>query len=160
MSAEHWSGGCQCGFVRYRVEPDQVLTFYCCHCTECQGQASSAFGMSMKMPRAAFELVSGELARWQRRADSGNVNRASFCPRCGCRIYHDGGEGSERVSVKAGSLDNVAELAPVGHIWTDSAQPWVPIDAGLVCFPRQPPSYAPLEEAWRRSRALVRSPRD
>ena len=82
-SASRWRGGCQCGYIRYRIDPARILTLYCCHCTECQRQSSSAFGMSMKLPRAAFELMSGELARWQRVADSGDLNRASFCPRCG-----------------------------------------------------------------------------
>ena len=39
-------GGCQCGAVRYAISA-APLTLYCCHCTECQAQSSSAFGMSM-----------------------------------------------------------------------------------------------------------------
>lgn len=144
-----WSGGCQCGFIRYRIDSERISTLYCCHCTECQRQSASGFAMSMKMPRAAFELVSGELAHWQRTAESGRVNRANFCPRCGCRIYHDGGDGSPRVSLKAGSLDDTSVLDPIGHIWTDSAQPWVTFADQGVCFRRQPPSYEALEEAWR-----------
>jgi hypothetical protein len=46
-------GGCQCGRVRYRVE-GEPLTLGICHCTECQRQSGSAFGMSMVTPKGQF----------------------------------------------------------------------------------------------------------
>ncbi|MGI9355136.1 MAG: GFA family protein, partial [Rhizobiaceae bacterium] len=49
------TGGCQCGKLRYRVTA-QPATLYCCHCTECQAQSSSAFGMSLRVPSGAVEI--------------------------------------------------------------------------------------------------------
>jgi hypothetical protein len=47
---EPWTGGCQCGAVRYQIEPLEVLTLHCRHCRECQRQAATGFGMSMLLP--------------------------------------------------------------------------------------------------------------
>ncbi|MEM8613383.1 MAG: GFA family protein [Cyanobacteria bacterium P01_H01_bin.105] len=49
-------GGCQCGQIRYEIQAEP-LTLYVCHCTECQQQSSSAFGMSMSVPREAVKLL-------------------------------------------------------------------------------------------------------
>ncbi len=143
------SGGCQCGAARYDIDLQQVLTLYCCHCRECQRQAASAFGMSMKLPRSAFALTSGTLAQWQRPTDRGGKNRAHFCPDCGCRIYHDAGDGADAISLKAGSLDDLSGLVPVGHLWTKRAQPWVQFAPDDIVYPGQPDSYDRLIAAWR-----------
>jgi Glutathione-dependent formaldehyde-activating enzyme len=50
-----YTGGCQCGSVRYDVtmEPIRLLT---CHCKECQRQSGSAFAMSMPVKKDASSL--------------------------------------------------------------------------------------------------------
>ena len=55
-----YTGGCQCGAIRYEVT-DEPITLYACHCTACQTQSSSAFGLSMKLARDAFRLASAKL---------------------------------------------------------------------------------------------------
>jgi hypothetical protein len=80
-------GGCQCGHLRYRIEGEPI-GLVVCHCTECQRQSGSAFGMSLAIPSAAFRLLAGELARFTVVADSGRSKICSFCPECGCRIHH------------------------------------------------------------------------
>ena len=153
MSEEH-HGGCQCGETRYRIDASEVRTLYCCHCTECQRQAASGFGMSMLMPRTAFELTKGKLANWQRIGHSGAVNRANFCPHCGVRIFHDGGEGTEQISLKAGTLDDTSELAPIGHIWTKSAQGWMDFADDALVYETQPDDdNAALNAAYAAARA-------
>lgn len=117
-------GGCQCGAIRYRFS-GPPLTLYLCHCTECQKQSASAFGMSLWVPRAKLEILSGEPKFWQRGADSGRTMVCAFCPDCGSRLYHAESPDSETVSLKAGSLDDKAGLKPAAHIWIKSAQPWV-----------------------------------
>ena len=41
-------GGCQCGAVRYRLD-GKLYTVAVCHCTMCQRQSGSAFGMSLAL---------------------------------------------------------------------------------------------------------------
>ena len=58
---ETWSGGRQCGAIRYEVAFEEVLTLVCCHCRECQRQSASAFGMSLILPRSAFRVAEGSM---------------------------------------------------------------------------------------------------
>ena len=51
-------GGCLCGAVRYRFA-GSPLAFYVCHCTDCQKQTGSAFGLSMIVKRDDVELLQG-----------------------------------------------------------------------------------------------------
>lgn len=139
------SGGCQCGQLRYRIT-EMPLTLYCCHCTECQGQSSSAFGMSLRVPARAVELQ-GNYASFTRDAGKETAAEGVFCPQCGSRVVHRGRGSDSGSSVKAGSLDETGWLQPVGHIWTDSAQDWVKLDG--LCYARQPSdNYQALIEAF------------
>jgi hypothetical protein len=125
-------GGCQCGSVRYHLEGEPV-GLAVCHCTECQRQSGSAFGMSLAVPRNTFRLLSGELKRSLLLCDSGRTEHCAFCPTCGTRIYHQVMEPV--LSIKAGTLDDTSWLSPAAHYWTRRKQPWVLIPDGARCFP-------------------------
>ncbi len=142
------AGGCQCGAVRYRIT-GWPLTLYCCHCSECQRQSSSAFGMSLRVRRSDVDIDMAAMKHWIR--DSGKPTEAHcrFCPTCGTRIMHDRPD-AEAVTIKAGTLDDRSWLHPVGHIWTASAQPWMPIDDRLLVYSHQPESDDDLYAAWER----------
>ena len=124
-------GGCQCGYVRYRLE-GEPLGLAVCHCTECQKQSGSAFGMSLAIPRAGFRLLSGELKTFSVRCDSGRIKECVFCPECGTRIHHRVHDAV--LSLKPGTLDDTSWLSPQAHYWTKSKQPWVAIPDGARCF--------------------------
>ena len=143
------TGGCQCGAIRYGIK-GQPLTLYLCHCRECQKQAAGAFGMSLWVRRSDFELRAGTPRFWLRGADSGGKMVCAFCGDCGSRVYHASSHESETISIKAGSLDDVLSLQPVGHIWTRSAQPWVPIDAlpGALRYETEPAGFEDLIDSW------------
>ena len=81
-----YTGGCQCGQVRYELtgEPIRLIA---CHCTECQRQSGSAFGMSMLVRQDDLK-ISGVTKSFVRVVDSGNENIAVFCPDCGVRIHN------------------------------------------------------------------------
>jgi hypothetical protein len=147
--AETWPGGCQCGQVRYRIDADRVKTLCCCHCRDCQKQSGSAFGMSLIVPREAFVLERGSPSVWEHRSARGSLKRAHFCPRCGGRIFHDAGEASALVSVKAGTLDDTAALQPAGHLWTRRAQAWVQLPAGALHYEGEPETDEALYGAYR-----------
>ncbi|PLX42361.1 MAG: aldehyde-activating protein [Hyphomicrobiales bacterium] len=141
------TGGCQCGHVRYEIT-GAPLTFYICHCTECQKQSSSAFGMSMTVRRAETRIIQGEMKIWQRPTDSGNRLSCYFCPECGTRLFHARSGTSEIWNLKAGSLDDTSWLQPAGHIWTKSAQKWVHIPEHTLNYEAQPETKDALGAAW------------
>ena len=124
-------GGCQCGKVRYRID-GEPLNLAVCHCTECQRQSGSAFGMSLAVKSESFRLLSGELRRFTTLCDSGRTKDCTFCPGCGTRIYHQ--VVDEVLVVKAGTLDDTSWLNPSAHYWTKRKQPWVLIPPGVRCI--------------------------
>ena len=73
------TGSCQCGALRYRIT-ETPLTLYCCHCSECQAQASSAFGMSLRIPASGIELL-GEYGSFVRDPGKSNAVEGVFCHR-------------------------------------------------------------------------------
>ena len=142
-------GGCQCGQLRFRItaEPE---TLYCCHCTDCQAQSASAFGMSMRVPADGVE-IDGKTGSNTRDPGQETATEGVFCPECGCRVAHLGGGSNSGASVKAGSLDDVSWLQPVGHIWTRSAQKWMQFE-GLIYETQPEDEYAALIEAFQTAR--------
>lgn len=143
------NGGCLCGHLRYEVNAEP-LSVYVCHCTECQRQSGSAFGMSAIVPRSAFSIT-GKPQRWSRTTERGNVLDGDSCPVCGTRIVHYPRVNEAVAILKPGTLDDTRWLVPVGHIWTRSAQPWVSIPADAVNFETQP-DVGRLIEAWQARR--------
>ncbi|MCB1384942.1 MAG: GFA family protein [Nitratireductor sp.] len=143
-----WRGSCQCGQVRYRLNR-MPLTLYCCHCSECQKQSASMHGMSM-IVRAADIEITGETRIWTRPTDSGNTTDCCFCPDCGSRVYHRGSQRKESgmLTLKAGSLDVIAAIEPVGHIWLKRRQAGFRGDPAVLHFDGQPDDYGELIAAF------------
>lgn len=141
------TGGCQCGAVRYRIDAEP-LTVIACHCTECQKQSASAFGMTAPVPRAALAVTRGTPTRWSRIAESGNEVGAVFCGACGTRLWHEP-VNKALLNLKPGTLDDPSWAKPVAHIWTEKAQPWVREMLDGQIYPKQHPSLEPLVAAWR-----------
>ena len=54
-----YTGGCQCGAVRYRVE-GTLGDPHLCHCRMCQKAAGNYFLPLANAPRERFSLVRGE----------------------------------------------------------------------------------------------------
>src|ERR1700733_1086929 len=130
-----YTGGCQCGSVRYVVttEPIRLLA---CHCKECQRQSGSAFAMSMPVKKDNL-TVTGPTKQFMRLADSGNEVTGVCCPECGVRIYHVLRSAPDVASIKPGTLDDTRWLRPDIFIWMKSAQGWVPVPDGVKTLEQQ-----------------------
>ena len=133
--AAPYTGGCQCGSVRYVVttEPIRLLA---CHCKECQRQSGSAFGMSMPVKKTSL-TVTGRTKQFTRGADSGNEVTGVFCPECGVRIYHVLKSAPDVASIKPGTLDDTSWLRPSSFIWMRSAQGWVSVPDDVKALEQQ-----------------------
>ena len=130
-------GGCLCGRIRYDVTGDP-LAIVACHCTQCQGQSGSAFGMSMVVPRENFQILEGELRKYAARADSGTAKDCMFCGDCGTRIYNALSSLLATFNLKPGTLDDTSWLRPVAHVWVAHKQPWVPVPGDLPAYEGNP----------------------
>jgi hypothetical protein len=125
------TGGCLCGKVRYRV-PLKPLATVVCHCRHCQRQAGSAFSVVVVISRSALDLE-GNLAVFEDRGTSGQKVFRQFCPACGSPVLTDTERAREQglIFIKAGTLDDVADLEPTTHYWTKHAQHWLALPHGV-----------------------------
>lgn len=131
------SGGCQCGTIRYEITGAPIRTI-ACHCTDCQKQSGSAFGMTLVVNEADFQLTKGEPKIWTSQSDAGRAKLGAFCPDCGTRVYHKPEWRKGMISIKPGTLDDTRRLKPDMHLWTGSKQPWVVIPDGVEAYETQP----------------------
>ena len=139
-------GGCQCGAVRYRLKASP-LAVYNCHCKDCQRFSGSGWSVSMPVRAADFEQLSGELASYERVADSGREISMRFCAHCHTWLWNEPPIPGIFV-VRIGTLDDIDWAEPIGNIWNDSRAAWTVTDPALVNIPGQADDWQPLLDAW------------
>ena len=131
-------GSCQCGQVKYQIYGEPII-LYRCHCTECQKQAGSGFGMSMWVRNNDFKISKGTLKQFIRTADSGGKIECFFCGVCGVRIYTKPlGLNAEHIVLKPGTLDKTSDFKPSADIWLKSKQEWFVPPSDTDHFEGQP----------------------
>ncbi|MFY0641632.1 MAG: GFA family protein [Bermanella sp.] len=122
-------GACQCGAVTYELlAPPKLIA--ACHCKECQKLSTSAFSITA-MVDASDVRFSGEMKDWSRKADSGNVSAAKFCPDCGNRLYHYNPQEPNKLKLKPSTLLDTRIIKPTVHIWVSEKQDWFDIPKGV-----------------------------
>ena len=98
-----YSGGCQCGKVRYEatLELGEVIA---CNCSRC-GRLGSLLAF---MPKDNFKLLTGEGATTEYQFNKHNIHHL-FCATCGIQSYAHGKSpgGAEMVAVNVRCLDGV-----------------------------------------------------
>jgi hypothetical protein len=146
MSGFPQSGGCQCGKIRYTLHAAPIVV-YCCHCTQCQKQSSSAFGISVRVNSADLSIVGTPSAFVQTVGDKQAARE--FCPDCGTRLFHKRPQYDGHLNIKGGTFDDAQWLNPAGHIWTASKLPWVILPADAIRYDHQPEDYETLAAAWK-----------
>lgn len=124
-------GGCLCGAVRYTASWPPLATAVC-HCKNCQKQAGSALSVVAVLPRDGLS-VSGGLTVYQDQGTSGQAVYRKFCGTCGSPVITDtpAAEAQGIIFIKAGTLDEAADIAPTLHYWTASAQHWFVFPDGI-----------------------------
>lgn len=118
-------GNCLCGHVTYEAEidPEKVII---CHCTDCQTNSGTAYGVVVGIVDEKFPLLSGALKIFEKIADSGTLPALAFCPECGTRIHAETvGEGSSFFGLRVGTVRQRDRLKPSLQVWCGSAQDWV-----------------------------------
>ena len=100
-----WSGGCQCGAVRYKVDGplDEVSV---CYCRMCQKATGGAFGLFVKVAYDKITWTRGERKRFA----SSNTGKRGFCENCGTPLTW---EFEHWMDVTVASFDEAAKIEPV-----------------------------------------------
>jgi hypothetical protein len=103
MASRNYTGGCQCGAVRYEVAADLDHTMTC-NCSRCRRT-----GVVMAfVPTAAFNLLTDEDGMTEYRFNN-NVIRHMFCTTCGIQSFARGQmpDGTPMIAINARCLDGV-----------------------------------------------------
>jgi len=132
-------GGCLCGAVRY--ECDGVLIAVHCHCIDCRKSSGTSHCTHVGTPKKNFR-IRGEVKSFDKPADSGNVVRRNFCPKCGSPVYSTNAGIPGMIAIRAGSLDDPELFKPGAIVYTKRELSWSGIDAALPRFEELPPQSA------------------
>jgi hypothetical protein len=143
-----YAGRCLCGAIEYRLN-DEPVTFYACHCTDCQKRSGSGFALSMWVKRAALEIAKGDPVVTAWKAANGAPRRYRDCPECGTRLRSEPGRFPDLSVLRPGTLDDPRQFTPVLHMWTRSALPWVKIPEGAARYEKQVGSFEEMLTLWR-----------
>lgn len=118
MESESWTGGCQCGAVRYALL-DAPTNACICHCRMCQKQFGSFFGAFASVDPARLRITRGEPGWFQ----SSDEALRGFCRDCGTPLFYKY-LSSPQLAITIGSLDRHSEVKPLIQIGIEGREPW------------------------------------
>ncbi len=125
-------GGCACGWIRYRIE-DEPLVTHCCHCLNCQRQTGTAFAINLMIEVDRVAILNGTPEPVDVPRDDGSTQRIYRCPRCQVAVFSEYG-WPELWYVRAGTLDDPSSVSPDVHIFTKSKLPWLGLPKSIPTF--------------------------
>ncbi len=129
--AQGYSGGCQCGAVRYRFT-EKPVDAHVCHCRMCQKAFGAFYAPLVGGPKASFEVTRGEIATFR----SSDFVTRGFCAKCGTPLTFLVND-YDHVSVSIGSLDHPEAFPPLDQHGIESRLPFA---NGIGHLPDQPPT--------------------
>ena len=135
MTELTFTGGCNCGGVRFEVDGPLDGHASYCHCTRCQRRTGTAASVQVRIDRSAFRIVSGEeLVREWAPPDGWPK---CFCGECGSALWSRD-PSSDLLGVRLGVFDEDTGVRPQVRQFVAFAAAWEPIpDAGLPRFPER-----------------------
>jgi hypothetical protein len=117
------NGGCHCGAIKYEAEIDPAKVAIC-HCTDCQTLSGSAFRTVVPAKKEGFKMLAGEPKIYIKTGESGRKRVQSFCANCGTPIYSCDPTDPQVYSIRLGTAQQRAQLAPKLQLWCRSSLPW------------------------------------
>ena len=111
-----FSGGCQCGAIRYTVSagPGKANVCFCSMCKRATGSEVPSF-ISVRRDRVTWFGTPAVYA-------SSNVATRGFCPKCGTPLYYAGNE-STTWGIAAGTTD--VTVSPDVAFYYDKHPEWL-----------------------------------
>jgi hypothetical protein len=114
-----FTGGCQCGAVRYALTapPERV---HLCHCRDCQKAVGGPFAALAPVRRQDFAWTRGVPGSFA----SSSIAHRGFCTDCGTPLSFSY-DSNEWISVTIGSLDRPQDARPTKHMGVQSRLSWL-----------------------------------
>lgn len=134
---EPYTGGCECGSIRYTVSADPARMSEC-QCRQCQRGSGTGHGSYLTFIGAPVE-VTGEASRWETVGEGGTRKSRAFCPTCGSPAYLTFPDMPQVFVAIAASLDDPSRYRPQKVMWASAGQPWDHHDPALPKYEKMPP---------------------
>jgi len=112
-----YSGGCQCGAVRFRVE-GALGEASVCHCRMCQKASGNFYLPLVSARQAKLTWTRGEPKRFR----SSNHASRGFCAECGTPLTYEAPDG---VALTIAAFDDPSGIAPVFQWGIEAKLPYV-----------------------------------
>lgn len=124
-------GGCDCGFIRYRMQTPPLFV-HCCHCRWCQRESGASYALNAMIEADRVAALGAEPDVIDTPSNSGRGQKIARCPRCRIALWSNyAGSGPVIRFVRVGTLDTPDHVSPDVHIFTASKQPWVQLPPGV-----------------------------
>ena len=131
-------GSCLCGQYQYEFDQDVAGATLHCHCKDCRKVTGSGKATIIVVPEDQLKAT-GDLDTYQTTGFEGSHVTRAFCPTCGSQMISYVEEVPGVVFVKAGTLEDGSWVKPSVSFWSDTAEPWAPVDSLLPSVPKNPP---------------------
>ena len=131
------NGSCHCGKIEIKAKV-KLSEVRACHCTDCQVFGGGPFRNNV-MLKSENISIQGEVSNYNKIGGSGAVRTQGFCGNCGTHIYAVDSKKT-LYSVRAGFLEQHKSLAPVKHIFANSAVQWLSNMSSVPWFEKGPNS--------------------
>lgn len=115
-------GGCLCGAIRYETRRAPSYSGFC-HCRDCQRITGTGHCCYMIFDRSDV-IATGSYRSYQTVAANGNISVRHFCGTCGSQIFGSGLPDDGRLTIYAGTLDDLSAFNPTDAIFTRSRPEW------------------------------------
>lgn len=112
-----YSGGCQCGAVRFHVE-GALGSASICHCRMCQKAFGNFYAPLVSVGEAKLIWTRDEPKRFQ----SSNHVKRGFCAECGTPLTYEAPDG---VALSIGTFDAPEEIEPTVQWGVEVKLPYV-----------------------------------
>ena len=112
-----YSGGCQCGAVRFHVE-GALGDASVCHCRMCQKASGNFYLPLVSVRDAKLAWTRGEPKRFR----SSSAAWRGFCAECGTPLTYEAPDG---VALAIGAFDTPEEIAPTVQWGVEAKLPYV-----------------------------------
>ena len=137
-------GGCTCRRVRYAMRTPPLVV-HCCHCRWCQRETGTAFALNAMIEADRVSVLGEAPELVATPSQSGAGQQIARCRHCRVAVWsHYSGAGPLLDFIRVGTLDQPDLLPPDVHIFTESKQPWVMLDARVLVFAQ----YYEREAVW------------
>ncbi len=130
-------GSCLCGAVSYESTAEPMFSGHC-HCADCQKETGGGHLTIAAVPDASVK-VTGPTASFTKIGGSGQTIERTFCSKCGSTVFSKPKAMAGTTMLRAGTLDNPAQINPGMSIYASRAQAWDPPNPNIPKFPEMPP---------------------